>query len=191
MPKKYQKLLDRRKECIKLYKKTNNDNYLREDDSILHVLGAGGIENYEFIVDFCTKNNITFVYDIGAAYGHQSEMFLQNNEDIIYVGVEAQANELRNFWNNDKYTYIQGKYPCELNPKGNDLAISVLCLGWNCYLYEGEKTINEQFKALSKDFEHALIFAPHETKEIAEKYFKEVSFLKSKEEIGTFIYMTN
>ena len=189
MPKKYQRLLDRREECIKKYKETNKTEYLREDDAILHFLGAGGIEHYEFIVDFCNANNITFVYDIGAAYGHQSEVFLNTDKYVEYIGIDSGVKG--EFWNNDKYTYFEREYPCKLNPKEQDLAVSVLCLGWNCYLYEGDKTLNEQFEALSRDFRQALIYAPQHILPTVKKHFKEVEILTSSDIDMNFIYMKN
>jgi hypothetical protein len=189
MSKKYQRLVDRRKKCINLYKKTYEDKYLREDDSIVHFLGAGGIEHYEFIVDFCNKNNFTCVYDIGAAYGHQSEVFFKNDKHIEYIGIDDGIQG--EFWNNEKYTYFENEYPCKLNPKDSDLAVSVLCLGWNCYLYEGNKTLNEQFKALSNDFKQALIYAPRKILPTVKKYFKEIEVISNSRIDTSFIYMKN
>ena len=190
MPKKYQRLLDRREECIRKYKETNKIEYLKEDDAILHFLGAGGREHYEFVVDFCNKNDFSFVYDIGAAYGHQSEVFLKNYKNIEYVGIEASIDGKEWLWNNDHYAYFENEYPCKLHTTDKDLAVSVLCLGWNCYLSEGEKTLNKQFKALARDFKQALIYAPQHILPTVNKYFNEVELLPMEDDID-FIYMKN
>lgn len=152
-----------------------------EGDSIMHFLGAGGIENYEQVVAFCQERNIHRVFDIGAAYGHQSECFLDT--DIEYVGVDDAALDR---WNSDKYQYIQGVYPCPLPVETDDLAVSVLCLTWRCYLQEGEKTLHQQCEALAKDFSHALLYVMDSAIDTLKNYFSSVEKLP-----GGFVYCTN
>lgn len=164
---KYQRLLNRHKECLDLYEQTNDTRYLMEVDCIEHFFGVSGLERYEAIMNFARNNNITRVFDIGCAYGHQSEVFLENSID--YVGIEACSD---NFWNKDKFKYIQKEYPFKIDSKASDLAVSVLCLTWNCYLYEGEKTLTEQCEALQRDFKHCLLYLANDKIEFVLKYFK-------------------
>lgn len=152
-----------------------------EADSIMHFLGAGGVENYEQVVQFCQENHIQRVIDIGSAYGHQSECFLDTT--IEYIGVD---NEMQDGWNSERYTYIQGSYPCPLPTKADDLAVSVLCLTWNCYLHEGERTLHQQCKSLAKDFSHALLYASKSAKDTLKQYFSSVEAVD-----GGFLYCSN
>lgn len=93
-------------------------------------------------------------------------MFLESSVD--YVGIDENSLD---FWNKDRYRYIVGNYPFSINVENRDLAVSSLCLGWNRYLYEGEKTLYEQFKDLSRDFNHYLIYMPKDRVKYASKYF--------------------
>ncbi len=164
---KYQRLINRRKELFEISKRDqDNINYLMEMDCLDHFFGAGGIETYEKIALLCKERNIQRVVDIGSAYGHQSEIFLQ--QDIGYIGVNEHKDE---FWNQDKFDYIVGRYPCELPVDKADLGISVLCLTWNCYLYEGEKTLREQCEALQSDFDHCLLYIAEDKVQSVAKYF--------------------
>lgn len=160
----------RQKELEKLYFETLDDEYMKEDYSLGVLLECDGFRPYEEIAKFCLKNNIKRVFDIGCAYAHQSEIFLQS--DIDYIGVEA--TNIKNFWNKDKFTYINAHYPCGLPVEKGDLAVSVYCLTWNCYLFEREKTLREQCEALMKDFEHCLIHVQPENLEIVSEYFNHV-----------------
>jgi hypothetical protein len=174
---KYQRLADRAKECLELYRRTLDIKYLMEEYCIAHLFECQGIDTYEQIASFCKERGIQRVVDIGCAYGHQSEVFL--NEGIQYLGVD-EDNGI--FWNLDKFQYIVNRYPCELPIQKGDLGVSVLCLTWNCYLYEGEKTLKEQCEALQRDFEHCLLYMVPERVNFVHRYFKKV------EEIGENLY---
>ncbi|MFW5962709.1 MAG: hypothetical protein ACOCQR_03740 [bacterium] len=156
----------RHKTCLQLFDETEDINYAMEEDSITSLFECEGFKDYEQIADFCLNNNIKKVYDIGCAFGHQSEIFLEKN--INYVGI----NDCKlNFWNDDKFQYIVQDYPFNIEDTKNALAISRLCLGWNCYLYEGEKTFKEQFLQLSKDFQHCLLHIPSKNINFVNQYF--------------------
>ncbi|WPS85584.1 hypothetical protein SMD22_00560 (plasmid) [Brevibacillus halotolerans] len=160
----FKRITNRRREIIEL-EKTNREN-LEELNCIDHFFEAGGIKRYGEVASFCNANGFKRVIDIGCAYGFQSEIFLQ--EGIQYVGV---TNHVSPFWNADKYEYIVDHYPCNLPIKHGDLAVSILCLTWNCYLYEGDKTLIEQCEALKRDFEHCILNAKPQ---ILERYFKKI-----------------
>jgi hypothetical protein len=94
------------------------------------------------------------------------------------VGID---DDNHNFWNNDKFEFIIGNYPCAIPTKENDLGVSVLCLTWNCYLYEDD-TLTKQCEALQRDFEHCLLYIAEDKVEFISKYFKNVK------EIGCNLY---
>lgn len=186
---KYQRLVDRSKELNATGKeifekrlelmmkgedlsKEEDTQYhliMMEEDCIAHFFGAGGIEHYGAIASFCKENGVEKVIDIGCAYGHQSECFLE--EGIDYVGVNTHDSQ---FWNADQFQYITAHYPCELPAQKGDLAVSVLALTWNCYLYDKEKTLRQQCEALQRDFEHCLLYLTEEGKNALSKYFRVV-----------------
>lgn len=176
----YERLIERFKECNTQYDLTNDNIFLMEHACIISLMeeDGAGIRPYEIIADFAKNNGINKVYDIGCAYGHQSEVFLNNNLD--YVGIETTMSG--QFWNNDKFSYIKKEYPFEIKAGSDEIAISVLCLTWNCYLYEGEKTLDEQLEALYRDFHHCILYAPKEMVSYISKYFKNVT------EIGRSLY---
>lgn len=171
---KYQRIMDRRNYLLE----KGRENYLKgketieydmEMDCIDHFFECEGFRTYGQIALFCKENGIKRAIDIGCAYGHQSECFLIHGVD--YVGV----NESKlNFWNQDTFKYVAGHYPCLLPTKSNDLAVSVLCLTWNCYLREGEKTLREQVEALQRDFSHCLLYITEDAKDFVSQYFKKV-----------------
>ena len=96
-------------------------------------------KTYEVFAKIAKEKGFSRVFDIGTAFGLQSEVFL--NEGIDYVGIN-DGN--LNFWNKDKFKYIVGEYPFKIEAKETDLAVSSLCLTWNCYLHEGENYKNMQ-----------------------------------------------
>jgi hypothetical protein len=161
--------VDRLKECLELYRKNHEVVYLMEEDCIAHLFECRGIETYEKIAMFCKERGIKRIFDIGCAYGHQSEVFLK--EGLEYIGVNDHT---ATFWNRDKFQYIVNRYPCELPTQKGDLGVSVLCLTWNCYLYEGKKTLTEQCEALQRDFEHCLLYIAPDKVEFVNRYFKKV-----------------
>ena len=172
----YSRLLKRRKQLLELSKehyKENKDSrkYNMEIDCIDHFFECEGYKTYESIAKHCKESNIDRVIDIGCAYGHQSEVFL--NYKINYVGVN---DHYLDFWNYNKYDYIVKEYPFEYKGKYfevnySDLPISVLCLTWNCYLYNGEETLRKQIETLSRDFRHCLLYMSKDKLDFVKQYF--------------------
>ena len=128
------------------------------------------VDNYEYFLEYCKNNNIKGVVDIGCCMGYQSELFLNNGID--YVGIDDTLNS---FWNEDRAKYETKEYPYDLVGYEDYLAISNLCLGWNCYLYNGIETLEGQFKQLTKDFNRSLISMQKDNVKHISKYFKEVN----------------
>lgn len=176
----YENIKERMDTCVKLYDETEDVKYLMEYDSICHFF-EGGHERYEEISKYCIKNEFKKVFDIGCAYGFQSEVFLNNN--INYVGIDA-GNQ--NFWNKDKFQYVVNEYPFKIDANDEDLAISVLCLTWNCYLYEGETTLRKQCEALSRDFKNCLLYMQIDKLNIVKEYFKSYKIIKD-----NFVFFTS
>lgn len=148
-------------------------------DGIDHFLTCS-VENYEFMFNFASEHGYDGVVDIGCAHGFQSEIC---NQHLDYVGVN---DELLDFWiPTHKITstrYIVLKYPFKKdhyeNLKKGYLAISNLCLGWNCYATE-DNSYEKQFKALSEDFGACLLYVPIERESYLKKYFKNVEMVES------------
>ncbi|EQK39794.1 hypothetical protein C672_3613 [[Clostridium] bifermentans ATCC 638] len=155
-------------ELSELYRKTKNEEYMIQEYCLSHFFEISK-ENYIKVLEYCIANNIKGIVDIGCAKGFQSELFLNNNID--YIGVEESSNY---FWNDDKFKYIKAKYPISLKEHKNYLAVSILCISWNCYLYNGMKDLHLQFKQLT-EFDKCLIYGQKEHMEIAKYYFKEVN----------------
>lgn len=177
----YTRIRNRLKELGELYLKSLDSKYLKEDYCICCLFEAEGFQTYERITSFCLKHNINRVVDIGCAYGHQSEVFLQNSID--YIGINE--NEC-NFWNKDKFQYIVDSYPCKIPVQKGDLGVSVLCLTWNCYLHEGKKTLHEQCQALQRDFTHCLLYLQIDHIEVVKSYFKKYEQID-----GNLFYFSN
>ena len=164
----------------------DNINILMMMDSIENFFECKTYKKYELVLKFCKENNIHRIYDIGCAFGFQSEIFL--NSSITYIGIDEGTQK---FWNNNKFQYIIGHYPFKIKAQKNDLAVSSLCLTWNCYLHEKEKTLREQCKALERDFAHCLLYITKDKIDFVNKYFKENKVL-SKDRFGTgFVYFSN
>lgn len=123
-------------------------------------------DKYKTMLDFCKNKGYKRVFDVGCAYGTQSEVFIDSR--IEYVGINDHKLP---FWNSDKYEYIIKRYPFEIKTKEGDIAVSTLCLTWNCYLYNGETTLNEQLSQLSKDFESAILHITKDKLDYVAKYF--------------------
>lgn len=149
-----------------------DDECLREMYSIDVFFEAKTYETYELFADFCKRNNYKRVFDIGCAFGFQSEIFL--NEGIGYVGINDGKLD---FWNKEIFEYIVGTYPFKIKADENDLAVSSLCLFWNCYLYEGEKTLKRQCEALTRDFKSCLLYMPIEKLDFVKSFFKKYQII--------------
>ena len=135
------------------------------------------IETYDYIIDFAIKKDFERVVDIGCAFGHQAELC---NGRIRYIGInEDEVNFYQDnpetHRKNRKIKYEVGKYPYPCNNFKNDLAISNLAIGWQCYVNEEE--CKKQFEALSKDFKASLLYLPMERAKFLNKYFKNIEVL--------------
>lgn len=144
-----------------------------EIDSIDNVFESLFI--YEKIALFVKQIGAKRVIDIGCAFGHQSEVFL--NEGIHYIGVDEHQIP---FWNAQKFDYIVGNYPCPLPVSDGDITVSVFCLTWNCYLHEREKTLKEQCEALQRDFQHCLLYLEKDKVEYVSRYFRNTERIDNK-----------
>lgn len=148
---------------------------LMELDDICHLIECGSLKNYNTMFQFAASKHFDYVCDIGCAYGHQSELC----RDLIkYIGIDEDST---NFYEAEGLdtTYIVGHYPCEIEipNKYKTLAVSILCLGWNCYRYNDDE-YDRQFKALSKDFAACLLYVPTEREEDLKKYFNHVEIIE-------------
>jgi len=175
---------------IDYLKRTNKklQNYreelLKELDCLDHVLECS-LKNYDFMINFAIEKGFDEVVDIGCAYGHQSELC---EGRIKYIGIDR---EYVNFYKPSKcFCLIEG-YPNNNNSFNHrftdSLAISNLCVGWNCYV--DEKEALEQFKALKKDFKASLLQLPKEREKLLKKVFGNVEKIKNKSSrISAFYY---
>lgn len=98
----YKCLKDRLKNLNLLYEENKDMKYLVEEDCIIHLFECESLKVYEKIAEHAIKLGVHRVIDIGCAYGHQSEVFLQ--DEIKYVGVTDDTK--KGFWNEDKFEYI-------------------------------------------------------------------------------------
>ena len=154
----YKRLTDRFVECGHLYNKTDDIYYLMEENSLMHFFECETKDIYENVIRAASNKGFKRVFDIGCAFGHQSEAFL-NFGGLEYVGIDDSIPK-GYAWNNKVYEYILGTYPFEMKTETTDIAVSVLCLGWNCYLYEGDETLKAQIEALARDFGSAILYIP-------------------------------
>ena len=175
--KHYPNLKARYHELSKIVREAQNEDEkmeaMMEDDSLCHVMECDGISTYVSILRHAKQLNGKRVIDIGCAYGHQSEVFVDSG--VEYVGV---TNHDSPFFNRDRFDYIIGKYPCELPLQSGDIGVSVLCLTWNVYLTEGEKTLHEQYEALKRDFADCILYLPAHAVEVVSGYFSEATRLE-------------
>lgn len=168
-----ERLVNRYNECNELYRKTGDVKYAMELDCIAHIMETSTIKRYREIVEFAKGGEFKRVFDIGCALGHQSEVFIGSG--VKYIGINDSDRE---FWNADIFDYIVGRYPFKIGTHNHDLAVSILCLTWNCYLYEGEITLREQCEALARDFDHVILYMSEDKIEFVRKYFGRVERLK-------------
>lgn len=145
-----------------------NRELLMEHDSIINYYG-GGKERYSTALEFIKMKGLERVFDIGCGYGFQSELFI--NSGINYVGIDGSVRE-NQFFNKDKATYLSKVYPFDIEAKNTDLALSVLCLTWNCYLFNGAETYKQQMEQLSRDFKHVILYMNKADLNFVKSYFK-------------------
>lgn len=179
----YDRIRDYYYEVDAMIKSKDDIDELMVLDCICHFFECEIYKNYQYILDFCKDRGFTRIFDIGCAIGLQSEVFL--NSGVDYVGIDNHRNKL-NFWNEDIFQYIVGHYPFKIDTREGDLGVSILCLTWDCYLHEKEKTLREQCEALQRDFKDCLLYMPENKVEFVGNYFKTVEPLDSK-----FVYFSN
>ena len=170
--KKYPRLDKYYDELIKMEDEEPERFYDQHSYSLMCTLEC--ISNYEFIKDFCLKNNFKSVFDIGCCFGYQSEVFYESG--IQYRGLDDTISKY--LWNSELYEYQVGRFPCDVKSRKGELGISVLCLGWNCYLYEGAKTLDEQFESLVNQFEYSLIYMQQNLVPLISRHFSKVEHLE-------------
>ena len=150
------------------------DELLRQIDSLDNVLECS-LENYDFMIDFAIKMGFERVVDIGCAYGFQSELC---EGRIKYYGINTHKLKFYKDSLNSSFRYCDQEYPFFI-PYGifkDNLAISNLALGWNCY--QSEKDFEETCKALGKDFKASLLYIPQDRKHILFENFTDVMIVK-------------
>lgn len=151
------------------------DSLLRELDSLDHVIECS-LQNYDFMIDFALKMGFTRVVDIGCAYGHQAELC---RDRIYYYGInENELNFYGSYPYNPKMKHCSEKYPFYIpfDLYKNDLAISNLALGWDCYNTEDE--FEDICKHLIEDFKASLLYIPKDREHILRKCFRNVEIVK-------------
>lgn len=174
---KYERLHERLDYLLESYSQTKDVLFLMEEDCINHFFECEGFKTYEKIHSFAKEKGFKNIVDIGCAVGHQSEIFVDS--EINYIGIDDDWRG--EFWNSDRFSYLKMHYPAKIDVPDNSLGVSVLCLGWNCYLYEGDETLEAQAKALSEDFKHCLLYLPYKDKrlDVFKRYFKGFEIIES------------
>lgn len=143
-------------------------------DNLLTQFECEHLQTYGAVAHYLKQSRCRTVYDIGCAYGYQSEAFLQEN--INYYGIEGYFTG-HGFWNQDHFRYIEKEYPFKISAPEKSAAVSSLCIGWPCYRYR-EDIWEEQAKALARDFNRVLLFTTPDFEEILKKYFNHTKYLE-------------
>ena len=154
---------------------------LRELDALDHILEYS-LKEYDTMIDFAIEKGFDAVVDIGCAFGHQSSLC---EGRIKYIGMnEDEVNFYK--MKPKKRIYSAEKYPCYIpfDLYKNDLAISHLAIGWQCYA--NDKETEKQFAALAEDFKASLLHLPVERKELLKKYFKNIETLREGDISGIY-----
>lgn len=161
------------KKAIKVLEE-HKRNLLMEIDCIDHLIEAGSLINYDFMIDLAIKKGFKRIVDIGCAYGHQGELC---EGRIEYIAVDEDLVEFYKMYE-DNYNYSVGKYPfyVPFDMYKKDLAVSNLAIGWQCYANEEES--EEQFAALANDFKACLLYLPTEREKLLKKHFKNIEIYK-------------
>jgi len=151
-------------------------NLLRELDALENVIECS-LKNYDFMIDFAIQKGFKRVVDIGCAFGQQAELCKNR---IKYIGINE--DELNFYSPKPKHvTYSAEKYPYYIpfDLYKNDIAISNLAIGWNCYV--DEKETEKQFEAISNDFKACLLYLTVERGNLLNKYFKHIEEFKKEQ----------
>lgn len=120
-------------------------------------------EMYDAFGEWMNARGITACYDIGCSCGFQGELFKLRN--LKYIGIDIPCTpdyHYRNAWNE----YVFRKYPFDINPVSNSIAVSDFCIG-----YFGDD--ENKARQLAKEFETALIGYTNEKTlyDVYSKYF--------------------
>lgn len=161
----FQEVVKNREKLLKL--KSQDDRVLDQlysYDCLLECWGQG----YGAVVDFCLKNNVKSITDIGTAFSSQGAAF--NIANIEYNVINDLSESCK-----DKYvsfaSYQIGFYgKDEFIVDKNSLAVAILSIGWGCYV--DNKMKEKQISQLSKDFFGCLLYLPND--EYLNKYFNKV-----------------
>ena len=70
----YKRIAGLRKEVLNSLEGLNDDENLMLLDSIDNFFECETYKKYEFVLNFCKKNGFNRIFDIGCAYGLQSEV---------------------------------------------------------------------------------------------------------------------
>lgn len=166
------------KKDIKRAKKVLEDyrnELLMEMESLDNALECS-LENYDFMIDFAIKMGFKRIVDIGCAHGFQAELC---KDRIRYYGINtAKLKFYKNSLSSSRLAYTDEEYPFP-NPYNlfkDDLAISNLALGWDCYNTEDE--FEDICKHLIEDFKASLLYIPKDREHILRKCFKNVEIVK-------------
>lgn len=143
-----------------LYSQIKGDTYNRKNHYILmemdcleHVISLDDF--YDYCAYYMKKKGINQVVDIGCAFGHQAEVFLQ--EGLAYTGIEICR--YKKMYKKGECSYIFDSYPCKIPEESGRFAVSNMCF---------EYFIND-YKALARDFDEVILSGI--VKKDAEIYF--------------------
>ena len=115
-------------------------------DSMDHLLGAAGLNDYEVIARIAKAFQIDHVHDIGCNLGIQGKLF--HDRRIKYTGYDTESTFefplLKQF--NENIECVQKEYPFLIHTsKGKHMLISRLCLGYFKKDDETTKRIIKEF----------------------------------------------
>lgn len=128
-------------------------------------------EIYEELAKYCSLKQFDRVYDIGCTYGYQAYFF--NELNIPYVGIERTKMDESLMYRPDWNMYLNRVYPCVLSPlepTEDSIAVSRLCLGWNCYKFTDD-CWQKTAEWLAKDFKTVLLHCSKDFVPEMEEYF--------------------
>ena len=127
-------------------------------------------ETYALVIDYCLKNNIKSVTDIGTAFSSQGAEFNQQGIEYNVINEFKEHDPLVNI-----HSFQTGFYgKDEFQTKKDSLAVAILSIGWKCYVNEDEKL--KQIQELSKDFNTCMLYLPND--KYLNDYFKHVERIK-------------
>lgn len=144
-----------------------------------------GVRVFEKIAEIAKENGFEHVYDIGCAYGMAAEVYSMSG--LKYHGIEIRKSD--NMWDRDKHEYIFGDFlKLDLKPNLKSCAVSVLCLGWSCYIRD-KSELEMQIKKLADNFPQAILYC--ENNQFIDKYYSkyDVYDIDQNEGLGRIIHL--